>query len=269
MINKISIIGAGYVGQRLALALNKHGLEVSCSFRTAPADLPKEIKQAHLDITEGKLSATDELFTSDVVFICIPPGFRSKRGDYAKNIKAICTQLDASQTRVILLSTIGIYPDAGNFDEDSEFTVTTTKQQLLAKAEQHVVNFNNSSVVLRLAGLMGQQRHPRRFPVSLKPELKQQRVNMVMVDDVVNLAVKLVSSEKNASGVFNIVSPHHPSKFHFYTVAKQANSDFVLPIDEYKPELQSQAKMVKGDKITQLLNCQYQHSNLFTALSKC
>jgi len=128
-ITSVSVIGGGYLGSRLALALNRDKYEVKVSFRSKPPKAKvKGVQYVYCDVSDGQVIAEETLFQADCVIICIPPGFRRGLGEiYPANITAILEMAQNNGcSHVIYTSSTGIYSEAGFFDE-----VVTGKGQVL------------------------------------------------------------------------------------------------------------------------------------------
>ena len=270
-VRTVSIVAGGYLGQRLARHLVENKYKVKLSYRTKAPEV-EVFGTEHFScvLTEGTLEYDKGLFDADCLVICIPPGFKQGVADfYPLHIKLLLQEgQNAGCRQVIFTSSIGIYPQSGDFREKSQFTMQGEKQKCLLQAELAVLaSCVKYKQVLRLAGLIGPGRHPGRFRVSLGSESAQTCVNMVLVQDVVEAIHQLIDQPDTPSSVYNLVSPHHPSKQAFYRFARQSlgldvgalstvaiEDAFVIP------------KRVSGALIAQETDFRYQYSKLFEAL---
>lgn len=268
MSNKsVSIIGGGYLGSRLVAALNQDKYKVKVSFRSKqPKTKVNAEEYIYCDVTDGLVSADNELFKADCLVICIPPGFRKGLGEiYPANITALVDKARKSGcNHVIYTSSTGIYPEVGFFDENAVIECLTPKIKSLYDAESAVLNSGiKSKQVLRLAGLMGEDRNPAKFPVKIENFDYQACVNMVMIDDVVSAIVALIEQPECPSNIYNISAPHHPTKNSFYRYLRQLKGEALPPFTEITST--GKKKTVEGNLICRELGFQYQYPNLFAA----
>ena len=265
----VSIIAGGYLGQRLATALSLLNYSVKLSFRTKLLKREDNSISAHYcSLNRGQLEFDEGLFDADCLVICLPPGFKQGLGDfYAQHTKCLLNEAQkAGVKQVIFTSSVGIYPQSGIFDETSELHVSSDKQQALYDAEQTVLSSGlKYKQVLRLAGLIGDNRHPGNFRVNLSSSNLSGTVNMVVIDDVVQAILTLINSPVTHSNVYNLVSPHHPQKPCFYRYARQAINN--AEVSAYHGVSDGSGKKVCGDKIEHETDFAYQHRNLFTAIN--
>jgi nucleoside-diphosphate-sugar epimerase len=167
--------------------------------------------------------------------------------------------------RIIFISSTGIYQGlSGLVKEEDELELTVKKVSLLAKAEQTVLAFNSQASVLRLAGLVGPERHPGKFLLAKKVlSDAENKVNLIHQADAVGLILALLNKPKLA-GIFNGVSDNHVSKQEYYQRAAQA---LELPLPEFAPSKVSVSnRVVCGDKAKTLLNYSFVYPDLLAWL---
>ena len=171
--------------------------------------------------------------------------------------------------QVILLSSTAVYQGLeGSVDESTSLNIveenSMEKTKVLQLAEQAVLNFHQKSNVLRLAGLVGPERHPGKFLLA-KKTLKNSSapVNLIHQQDAVGLILSLLSPS-SPSGLFNGVSDTHVAKSLYYqTAAKSLGLE--LPIFGDDDTLDS-TRVVKGDKARQQLDYEFAYSDLLAWL---
>ncbi len=102
------------------------------------------------------------------------------------------------------MSSISVYREYDvSIDEDS----TITKIALQYEAEQLLQSLRKDLIILRLGGLMGDDRVSGRW--SKVKNFKDGFVNYVHRDDVIEVIKKLIVSDIH-KGLFNVVAPEHP-----------------------------------------------------------
>lgn len=242
------ILGCGWVGFPLAVQLKKEGHQVWGSTRSIQS--AKKFTEAgitHVSLVVGEFSEEnlDFLNDLDVLIVAYPLGARrmSNDNEYHNQVdwieQTIARRLNPA-TQVILLSSTSVYPDdAGEVDETC--TLLPTGPGLIQlnyeKALQAVFP---KLVILRLAGLIGEGRHPGRFfSKSSSVSNANWPVNLVHRDDVIRFLEKVIQT-KSAQSIFNVCADKHPSRQEYYT---NRISELNLPLPVFK---RSQLPFFKG-----------------------
>ena len=166
----MAIVGCGWVGKPLAEQLLQ--LQYNVVVTSSQADNVTQLIDKGLDAEQLQLPCAQEeladkkVFSQETLLIAITPLFRQGRTDYADKVKAL-VQAAKSQgkvKRLILLSSSAVYNGLiGEVTESSPLDLTADKVEILQQAEQAVLSFSDNSIVLRLAGLVGPERHPGNF----------------------------------------------------------------------------------------------------------
>ena len=259
----IGIIGCGWLGKALAKHLITNNYLVKTTVRS--------IEKSQLIIEQGidceVLDSTSDIegdyqvFQQDVLIITITPGFKQGRIDYAENVARIVKKAEKSAVKhILLMSSTGVYQGLqGQVDELTELDLTMKKSALLYQAEQAVLNFSNKGQVLRLAGLIGEDRNPGRF-LAGKTNLPSGHdpVNLVHQLDVIGVIMALIEQDIPLK-VCLAVANSHPSKQVFYQLASQALS---LPEPVFIESNSTEARIVNDKKTRATLNYQYQIDDL-------
>jgi nucleoside-diphosphate-sugar epimerase len=223
-------------------------------------------QQLVLPATMSKLSQHD-VFTQQCLVIAITPKFKQGQGDYAVKVAQL---VDAAEQRgivkrIVLLSSTAVYHGlAGIVDESSTLDLAGStaqdKVQILHEAEQSVLNFYNLGNVLRLAGLVGPERHPGKFILAnrtLKNVMAP--VNLIHQQDAVGLISSLLTSV-SSKGIFNGVSDTHVTKLQYYQAAAKA-IDQVLP-SFFSDNMLTPDRIVSGTKAKQQLDYSFIYPDL-------
>lgn len=263
----IGILGGGYLGQRLVAAFDCDKYDVSVSYRSKPINYKKShVKELFVELNKGQINGDLSLFSVDCLIICVPPGFRKGMGNfYALDIKSVAQQAYKQGVKqLIFTSSTAIYEQSGICDENTAPLLQGNKAKVLYDAEQAVISSGVKSVqVLRLAGLMGPNRHPGRFNFELSAENAMCATNMIMIQDVVSVIAHLVETPCPQK-VLNLVASHHPQKQTFYRYARglygNAQQDWL-----FAGANEIQDKVVISRHLPEFgVNLKYQ--NLFSAL---
>lgn len=271
----VGIIGCGWLGKALAASLVAQGASVlatssqQCNVEQLNAQ-GIETQQLLLPLNIKQLSQHD-IFTQQCLVIAITPKFKQGQNDYAIKIAQVvdAAKLQGIVQRIILLSSTAVYQGlAGLVDENTKLNLAESnspeKAQILNTAEQAVLNFNRQGSVLRLAGLVGPERHPGKFLLA-KRTLKNASapVNLIHQKDAVGLISSLLMSS-SPQGVFNGVSDTHVTKALYYQAAAKSLG-LELPTFSLDSLLNS-TRIVSGDKAKKELDYSFIYPDLLAWL---
>ena len=249
----ISILGSGWLARPLARHLRTHySVRLSSRDPNKCARLTAEGLPTYcIDITQVSAELSHFL-QADSLIIAI-----------SRQPLAVMSQLryqleQSPITQVLFISSTSVYQNLNrevNEDEGAEDPNNTLYQsEQLLQASPHY-----QTTVLRLAGLIGPQRHPGRFFTADKPvQHAQAPVNLIHRHDCVGL-INAILQQQAWGEVFNGCADTHPSKQRFYHAACQQ-------IDRPQPVFihteQSPFKVVSNHKAKQQLSYRYQYSDL-------
>ncbi len=102
------------------------------------------------------------------------------------------------------MSSISVYRE---FDTDVDENVSISDSALQYKAEQLIHSLRKNVIILRLGGLMGEDRVSGRW--SKVKSFSDGPVNYVHRDDVIEIIKKFIASDID-NGLYNVVAPEHP-----------------------------------------------------------
>lgn len=271
----VGIIGCGWLGKALAVKLLEHGTSVlaTSSQHCNVEQLNKQgIKAQQLLLPENQIQLNQhDVFTQQCLVIAITPQFKKGKADYALKVAQLvnAAQEQGVVQRIILLSSTAVYQGVeGVVDETTVLNLTTEstieKTKVLQSAEQVVLNFYRKSNVIRLAGLVGPNRHPGKFLLAKKTLSNSTApVNLIHQEDAVGLILSLLTPT-SPEGIFNGVSDTHVTKAIYYqTAAKSLNLELPTFSDEYTIE---STRIVSGDKAKQQLDYSFVYPDLLAWL---
>ncbi|NEU08923.1 SDR family oxidoreductase [Flavihumibacter sp. R14] len=257
----ISVLGCGWLGLPLAEALVLSGCKVQGS-TTSPEKL-EILRNKGIDpylVHFSKESAPDlnGLLICDVLIVAVPPSGRTPQGEqnYRQMADHLSDKIPGTQLeKIIFISSTSVYPESNSVITESEIAQPETSGgRLLKEVEDQFLSVPGKSViVLRLAGLVGPERHPGRFfkgkkgiPNGLAP------VNLIHRDDVIGIIERIIQDDSTA-GVYNACSPSHPSKSDFYRLAAATLGE---PVPEFIPE-KGNWKIISGKRVNDELNYRF------------
>lgn len=244
---KIALIGCGWLGMPLAIKLLQQKYVVFGS-TTNPAKLSILENVGILPFLYDGTS-TDSLldWSADIDFLILsfPP---SKSENYPKQIASILQQFPKT-CKVIFTSSTGVYQEIeGDVTEDSQ--VKKDHPVFLAETEVRIAQQNFT--ILRLAGLIGSNRHPAKFFSGRTMTDGNMFVNLVHLNDVI-AAIEQIIKHGCDNKTFNVCFPDHPKKATYY-LEKTKELQMAAPLVEFSNKL---GKKVEGSRITKALNFNY------------
>jgi nucleoside-diphosphate-sugar epimerase len=256
-VRSVLIIGCGWVGKKLGQYLGSKGFKVYGTTRSEKnfSDIKGyNITPIKLQLPFDKIQNI-ELPKVGSVVISISPGRGENRDEYPANIRQLAKLWKDSNTQVIMYSSTGVYGNAtGLITEDHTIPEVSNSNSICA-AEGELKQTLNDSVILRLAGLYGEDRHPVKYLAGRK-NIKQgdAPVNLVHRKDVIQVT-DLMINENIRSEIYNVCSPGHPKKRDFYTaIANRLGLD--------KPEFLSggkDGKQISSEKLIKDLDYEFIH----------
>jgi len=278
--SSVGIIGCGWLGTPLAKALLEQNVDtfVTRSSTENLALLTEQGINGEVLLLPVETTETIEQLKQHRVFkqkslvIAITPQFKQGRSDYGEKVMQLvnAAKYQGCVNRIILLSSTAVYNDLlGEVTEESILDFSADKVPILHQAEKAVLSFGDKSTsrkgyVLRLAGLVGPNRHPGKFLLNGRMiKSPEARVNLIHQQDAQGLIFSLLTTEVN-SGIFNGVSQTHVSKKDYYQAAAKALS---LPVPKFSDEQHSAGiRIVSGNKARQFLSYQFVYPDLLTWL---
>jgi nucleoside-diphosphate-sugar epimerase len=260
----IAIIGCGWLGTPLAERFVGAGHTVFGT-TTRPGKLPdlaaRGIRPSVLDLNSGTVNVPP----ADTYVVDIPPSGVER---YHEQIRRLAEAIPAAARLVVFCSTTSVYPDEDRTmteadvppgqvlrSGDANDAPHGTRRGDLLAAEGAFAERDNH-LVLRLAGLYGNDRHPVAYlagrtgvPRPLAP------VNMIHRHDLVAVVHRLVDLGITGE-VFNACSDRHPTRQAFYTAAARARG---LPLPVFDERDTRGGKRVDSGKLIRRLGYAFEH----------
>ncbi|WBM72099.1 SDR family oxidoreductase [Buttiauxella sp. WJP83] len=268
-MKKVAIVGLGWLGMPLAMSLSARGWQVTGSKTTldgVEAARMSGIDSYQLQLTPELICDTDDLdalLDVDALVITLPAR-RTGEGDdfYLQAVQEIVDSALAHDIpRIIFTSSTSVYGEKeGVVKETSPLEPVTASGRVLKELETWLHDLPGTSVdILRLAGLVGPERHPGRF-LAGKTDVANgaHGVNLVHLEDVISAITLLLQAPKGGH-IYNLCAPDHPSRAEFYSLmARQMNLD----APNFRTEAQNgRGKLVDGNRICNELGFEYQYPN--------
>jgi nucleoside-diphosphate-sugar epimerase len=256
-MQKVSIIGLGWLGEATGLLLQNLGYQVLGS-STRPEKV-EILRKKGLDAGHFALTPNPEgvgyqrLFDSEILVITLPP--RSRQGDgelYLQQLASLRNLIkDTEVKQVIFISSTGIYPNESNsspYTEAEPINASNAGNPVLYKAEALMESPSTYQLtVLRMGGLMGEDRIPGTYFSGKEQVVGHTRVNFIHQADAARM-IAWVIQEGLWNQTFNGVAPEHPLRRELY---QQNASALGIPLPASYQEAADEevGRLISSDKL--------------------
>ncbi len=254
-MDRISILGAGWLGLPLGKALIDDGYEVLGS--TTRRERIPELEKAGIRpycFTVGEAIQAGDIqgfFESDILILNIPPGRRRPEveREHPQQIGQVLEWAKSGKvSRLLFISSTGVYGNLNRVVTEADPpSPSRASGKALAAAEALLLAEDGLQVtLLRLAGLVGGERKAGRWFAG-KKDVKNgdAPVNLVHRDDCIGVIRAIL--EKDAWGeTFNLCADKHPTRRAFYTA--QAKKEGLEP-PTFAEGSPSRFKIVSNQKV--------------------
>lgn len=221
-MNKVSILGCGWLGYELAKHFIANDWQVKGSTTTPEKmELLTAIGVAPflIDIFDQKNGKVD-FFQTDILIFNIPP---SQGGANLSEAVKAKESLFLQAKHMIMVSSTGVYGGAeGMVDELSALSPNTARGAVLVEIEQYFARLYKSKLtILRPSGLVGGARHPGKILAGRKNISNGDApVNLIHREDVIAAIARIINLQAWGKE-YNISADDHPVKREYYTWAAE------------------------------------------------
>lgn len=265
-MDRITIIGCGWLGLPLGQALSEAGYTVKGTTRS-PDRFPILASSGILPVLNQFDATTEDagllaLANTDAAIITVPwSRLQSDDLNSTTFLRIAETLAMEDVERVILVSSTSVYPAdlpiCTELDADDAHPLVATERVFLERIP--------SVAVVRFAGLIGPGRHPARFLAAKKNVPSPlATVNLIHLDDCIGIMRRLL--ENRHEGVFNACSPDHPPRKEFYT---EACLRLGIEPPQFAENDTSRGREISTVKLIEETGYQYIHTDLYEALNHC
>ncbi|MFC5284201.1 SDR family NAD(P)-dependent oxidoreductase [Pedobacter alpinus] len=264
-IKRIAIIGCGWLGFPLAKHFQKNGYLVNGSTTNinklqllAENNIAPFLIQLPNTIDENSLA---HFLNADLLIINVPPGRSEEKGaNYGDKMEHLKTEvLKSNIKKIIFISSTSVYDENNGWhtEESNSFANTASGLRMLAAEKTFTAVKELDVTVIRMAGLIGPERHPGRFfagkeaiPNGLVP------VNLIHLEDCIGVIEQIIN-QSLWNQTFNAAAPTHPSKSDFYDLASRQLYNKRAQFIKEKKDF----KIISADKIVST-GYQFKHPDL-------
>lgn len=261
-MNKISILGCGWLGLPLAETLIGKGFFVkgsTTSENKIQALQTKNIQPFLIALEPDAVEGDIEMFLYDaeILIIDIPPRFH-----FSRKIAALIPYIKKSGIqKVLLVSSTSVYADDNsNITEAVMPDPKTDKSKQLFDAETMLQNADGfKTTVLRFGGLIDENRHPVKFLAGQQDiDNPEAPINLIHKTDCIGIMVKIIENDLWGE-TFNAAAPFHPGREQYYT---QKAKDLQLELPEFNHSKTSIGKTIDSQKLQDLLGYTFEFPEL-------
>lgn len=226
---QIAVVGCGWLGLPLSISLQEsgHNIVATCRSQQKASELTKfgfdaEIFELGDELIYDHLAA---LFASKVLVLNIPVGRKNPKTEhFVPHMQALLKHAALCQIQnIIFISTTSVYGDDCAIVTELSPTNPQTQSGQINLAVEGLVkkHFAKSSTIIRLAGLVGNDRHPAHFLAGKSGLLNPDNVvNLVHQDDVV-CAIRTVIERDIWGQTLHLSALEHPTRLDYYTWAAE------------------------------------------------
>ncbi len=218
---KVSVCGCGWLGLPLAENLVSRGDTVRGSKRDvaeAAALGDRGIEGFVFDLANSE-KTSPAFFDSDAVIVNIAPGRKTVNGEaFARLMKGWLERLATkSKCNLLFISTTSVYGEPTGTVTERTVPVPQTESGkahlTIEKAVQQY--FGERATILRLSGLIGEDRHPAKFLAGRQLADGDQPVNLIHREDVI-AAIKNILDLGVWGEMLHLSAQDNPARASYY-----------------------------------------------------
>lgn len=253
-MNRISILGCGWLGKPLAMSFLEDGYSVKGSI-TSEVKIPvlENLGIETYIVNIAEFEEYDAFLDVDILIIAIT----SKDIDGFENL--ISQIQESSVQKVIFISSTSVYPRINKVMIEEDELVPNHPLVIIENLFKENTFFETT--IIRFAGLFGGERHPANWFKNGKPIPQPNGfVNMIHRDDCIEIIHEIIN-QNCWNETFNACANHHPTRRDFYINARESKG-FELPV--FKNEEVYQWKIISSDKIKKVLGYTFVYDDLLS-----
>ena len=256
-IERIAIVGCGWLGAPLAEFYLEKGLLVYGTTRTPSKATLLAQKGVHMHLLNDFTDDLTWLASVDVLVLNIPP---SSFGAEYPRFMAHIVRFISEETNVIFISSTSVYHDQNKVvNEDSTEVGNSARGNTVYAAEQELNRLLGARLtIIRMSGLVGNDRHPVKFMTGKNYPGKSEPINLIHLVDCIGL-INAVLENACWGETINGCAGEHPQKCEYYSWAAQ-ELDLTAPI--FTTE-KTTFKIISNEKSRALLGYSYRYNSPF------
>ena len=254
-MRRIGILGCGWLGLPLAKLLLLDGYKIKGT-STSPE---KKLKLSKLGVESfyylmGKNNLSSSFFESlDTLVITIPFIKRGERiNNLYESINQLISQIESESIKnIIYLSSISVYDSLqGIVDESFICNPKSFSGISTLKIEKLFNQGNFITTIIRLGGLIGEDRNPIYSLSGKEFDKGNELINLIHQDDAIGIIQAAIKNISSKNLIYNAVAPFHPTKKDYYSYI--ASRKKILP--PIFIETKRNKKVINSKKVIRDLN---------------
>ncbi|TNF35346.1 MAG: SDR family oxidoreductase [Gammaproteobacteria bacterium] len=289
VMNKVMIVGCGYIGQRVARQLQRKGVPVT-GFVNSQSSLDLCHQQqidCHLfDLDKAWDSGYPYMdFSSSVILYTVPPQPAGEEDLRMRHFLELLRQ--HIPKKLVLISTTGVYGDCGGqwIDESTPLNPVVDRARRRFSSEQQAQTYcqNNhvALIILRVPGIYG----PGKFPLERirkgLPVVREQDSpfsNRIHAADLVTICVKAIEDDA-IQGIYNCADGHPTTMFDYFMKVARAHGlpePPAISLEQAKRELSpgmlsymEESRRIGNAKLLRDFHITLQYPDLDAGLAEC
>ncbi len=217
IMNKVNIIGCGYIGKKLIAPLLEKANDFNCFVQTekSQVDCVALGGRAHLfDLNSTDLCVNKNIISllpASVLIYLVPPQNEGDVDKRMQNFILLLSKLAAPPLKIILVSTTGVYGDCeGEWIDETKLAnpqVDRAKRRLSAESQlkTYCDGISLPFIVFRVAGIYAADKLPVKRIMSGEPIVRAEDsgyTNRIHADDLSAFCVEAITEEVE-SGTYN------------------------------------------------------------------
>ena len=289
---KISIIGCGYIGQRLIqLLLSKNLVDAeqistlvkSINSQKQCVSLGVSSIQFDMDTIAAPLPERLQIHQSILYYFTPPPA----QGSIDSRARQFIKQLIKPPSKIVLISTTGVYGNCHGqwVDENTALNPGVDRARRRFDAEQQFQSycrkFNIPLVILRVSGIYGPGKLPLKRIKARTPIVREEDSpfsNRIHTDDLLEICLKAGLSD-NIEGIFNCADGHPTTMYDYFIKVARANKlpePPVITLQQAKTQLSSgmlsymaESRRIDNQKLLAEFDLSLKYPDLDKGLASC
>lgn len=231
MMKRICIVGIGWLGEELGVALKKLGHHVigTTTSKTKVDVLEKKIDK----IKMLKLNDFDVDFLKecDILIYTIPPSSSNEYSELSCLFLKVVLEINPNVT-IFYTSSTSVYGNqAREVNEQSLIDPSSDSAKKISEVELYIQQNFKDWAIFRMGGLVGGKRHPVKYLAGRSAVSKPLApVNLLHREDAVQAMLHVLSAFER--GIYNLCSENHPPKNMFYNAIAKQNQINAIEFDK-------------------------------------
>ncbi len=289
---KISIIGCGYIGQRLIQLLLSRKLAEAEQINTLVKSIDSQKQcsklgvssiQFDMDTIDIPLPEHLQIHQSILYYFAPPPS----HGSIDTRARQFIKQLIKAPSRIVLISTTGVYGNCHGqwVNENTALNPGVDRARRRVDAEQQFQSYcrkvNIPLVILRVSGIYGPGKLPLKRIKAQTPIVREEDSpfsNRIHTDDLLEICLKAGLSD-NIEGIFNCADGHPTTMYDYFIKvarAKKLPEPPAITLQQAKTQLSAgmlsymdESRRIDNQKLLTEFDLSLKYPDLDKGLSSC